>query len=47
MLRLIDVQLPLDHPEPALKQAILARLGIEAEALLSYHVFRRSYDARK
>jgi uncharacterized protein len=47
MLRLIDVQLPLDHPEPALKQAILARLGIEADALLSYHVFRRSYDARK
>jgi uncharacterized FAD-dependent dehydrogenase len=47
MLRLIDVQLPLDHPEPALKQAILARLGIDADALLGYHVFRRSYDARK
>jgi uncharacterized FAD-dependent dehydrogenase len=47
MLRLIDVHLPLDHPEPALKQAILARLGIEADSLLSYHVFRRSYDARK
>ena len=47
MLRLIDVQLPLDHPETALKQAILARLGVDAEALLGFTVFRRSYDARR
>jgi uncharacterized FAD-dependent dehydrogenase len=47
MLRLIDVQLPLDHPEPALKQAVLARLGVEDDALLGYTVFRRSYDARR
>ena len=47
MLRLIDVQLPLDHPEPALKEAVLARLGIPADALLDMHVFRRSYDARR
>ena len=47
MLRLIDVQLPLDHPEAALKQAILARLGVDAEALLGFTVFRRSYDARR
>ena len=47
MLRLIDVQLPLDHPEPALKQAILARLGVDDDALLGYTVFRRSYDARR
>ena len=47
MLRLIDVQLPLDHPEPALKEAVLARLGIAADALLGMHVFRRSYDARR
>jgi uncharacterized FAD-dependent dehydrogenase len=47
MLRLIDVQLPLDHPEPALKQAVLARLGIDEVALLGYTVFRRSYDARR
>ena len=47
MLRLIDVQLPLDHPESALKQAILARLGIDDQALLSFKVFRRSYDARR
>lgn len=47
MLRLIDVQLPLDHPEPALKEAVLARLGVEEDALLGYTVFRRSYDARR
>jgi uncharacterized protein len=47
MLRLIDVQLPLDHPEAALKQAILARLGVEEGALLNFTVFRRSYDARR
>lgn len=47
MLRLIDVQLPLDHPEPALRQAVLARLGIPADALLGLHVFRRGYDARR
>ncbi|MDB5842011.1 MAG: hypothetical protein JWQ23_3963 [Herminiimonas sp.] len=47
MLRLTDVQLPLDHPESGLESAILARLGITADALLGYTVFRRAYDARK
>jgi uncharacterized FAD-dependent dehydrogenase len=47
MLRLTDVQLPLDHPEEDLQRAILARLGIADEALLGYTIFRRSYDARK
>jgi uncharacterized FAD-dependent dehydrogenase len=47
MLRLIDVQLPLDHPEAALKQAVLARLGVNEDALLGFTVFRRSYDARR
>ena len=47
MLRLIDVQLPLDHPEAALKEAVLARLGIPEDALLDLHVFRRGYDARR
>ena len=47
MLRLIDVQLPLDHPEPALKEAVLARLGVDDDALLGYTVSRRSYDARR
>ena len=47
MLRLTDISLPLDHPESALQDAILARLGIGAEELDSFTVFRRAYDARK
>jgi uncharacterized FAD-dependent dehydrogenase len=47
MLRLSEVSLPLDHPESALRDAIVARLGIPAGDLLGWTVFRRSYDARK
>src|SRR5688572_17751603 len=47
MLRLTDLKLPLDHPEPALREAILARLGIAADELASYSVAKRSYDARR
>ena len=47
MLRLTDLKLPLDHPESALTDAILARLGIAADDLTGYTVAKRSYDARK
>lgn len=47
MLRLNEIKLPLNHEEPALKEAILARLGIAADALLQFTVHKRSYDARK
>ena len=47
MLRLTEIQLPLDHPESAIHAAILARLGIAADELIGYTIFRRSYDARK
>lgn len=47
MLRLTDLQLPLDHSEDALKQAILTQLCIREEDLLRYTIFRRGYDARK
>ncbi|MFZ6673675.1 NAD(P)/FAD-dependent oxidoreductase [Undibacterium sp. Xuan67W] len=47
MLRLTDIQLPLDHPESAIQAAILQRLGIAEEDLVSFIIFRRSYDARK
>lgn len=47
MLRLTEIQLPLDHPEADLTAAILARLGIDAAQLKSVALFRRSYDARK
>ncbi|MFZ6648209.1 NAD(P)/FAD-dependent oxidoreductase [Undibacterium sp. TJN25] len=47
MLRLTDIQLPLDHPESALKDAILHTLGIQEQELVSFAIFRRGYDARK
>ena len=47
MLRINELKLPLDHAEHALRDALLARLGIGADALLGFTVFKRSYDARK
>jgi uncharacterized FAD-dependent dehydrogenase len=47
MLRITDIKLPLDHAESALRDAILARLGIAADALAGFTVAKRSYDARK
>lgn len=47
MLRLTDIQLPLDHPEAAIRLAVLAKLKIVDEELLSVEIFRRSVDARK
>jgi uncharacterized FAD-dependent dehydrogenase len=47
MLRLTDLKLPLDHSESALREAILARLGIAADELAGYTVAKRSYDARR
>ncbi len=47
MLRLTDIQLPLNHAEADLKNAILKRLKIEASDLISFNIFKRSYDARK
>ena len=46
MLRLNEIKLPLDHEADALAAAILERLGIEPSDLLSFNVFKRSYDAR-
>jgi len=47
MIRITNLQLPLDHDEQALNQAILARLSIQAADLLDFVVYRRGYDARK
>ena len=47
MLRITELKLPLEHSETALKTAIVQRLGISAEDLLSYTVFRQGHDARK
>ncbi|MEG3975074.1 NAD(P)/FAD-dependent oxidoreductase [Microcoleus sp. herbarium8] len=47
MLRITEIKLPLDHPESAIASAILKKLQIPPEELLSYSIFKRSYDARK
>ncbi|ALO47497.1 NAD(P)/FAD-dependent oxidoreductase [Pseudohongiella spirulinae] len=47
MIRITELSLPLDHPPEALRQAIVARLGIQGADLSAFTVFKRSYDARK
>ena len=47
MLRINELKLPLNHPDAALREAILARLGILDAELLDFSVYKRSYDARK
>ena len=47
MLRLTELKLPLEHPPEALRAAILKRLELADDALLSFSIFKRSYDARK
>ncbi len=47
MIRITDLSLPLDHPEAALRAALLSRLGVDSAALRSFTVFKRSHDARK
>ncbi len=47
MLRITELRLPLDHAEPALRLAILARLGLSDSELTGFTVFKRAWDARK
>ena len=47
MLRITELRLPLDHPGPALREAVLARLKLPDAAVGDIHVFRRGYDARR
>lgn len=47
MLRITELRLPLDHPEEDLRKALVTRLGIKPDDLLSFSVFRRAWDARK
>ncbi|EGU0166313.1 NAD(P)/FAD-dependent oxidoreductase [Vibrio parahaemolyticus] len=47
MIRINEIKLPLDHEEGALLDAITKKLGIRAEKVISFNVFRRGYDARK
>src|SRR5207344_3606833 len=47
MLRITELRLPLDHRTEALREAVVARLGITDADLLGFSVFRRGYDARR
>jgi uncharacterized protein len=47
MLRITELRLPLNHTDAELKSAILSKLTITDDKLLSYSVFRRAFDARK
>ena len=47
MLRLTEIKLPLGHSDDDIKAAIIRRLDIAADELLSHAVFKRGTDARK
>jgi uncharacterized FAD-dependent dehydrogenase len=47
MLRIAELKLPLNHTDAALRQAVLERLGIGADQLIDFTVFKRSHDARR
>jgi uncharacterized FAD-dependent dehydrogenase len=47
MLRLTDINLPLDHDDDALAAAIVERLGVGRDELRGFTVARRGYDARR
>jgi uncharacterized FAD-dependent dehydrogenase len=47
MLRLTELKLPLDHAPDALRAAVLARLRILEDDLVTLSIARRGYDARR
>jgi len=47
MIRISNINLPLDHDDQALSQNILTTLEISKDQLISFNMFRRGYDARK
>jgi uncharacterized protein len=47
MLRITELRLPLAHPDEALRQALVSRLGVQDADLHAFTVFKRAYDARK
>ena len=46
MIRLTELQLPLDYTPETLRQAVVKRLALAEADLLDLTVFKRSYDAR-
>jgi len=47
MIHITELRLPLEHTEADLRSAVIERLGITPAQLLSFEIFKRSYDARK
>jgi len=47
MIRLSELKLALDHTPDDLKGLILQTLGIASTELARWHIFKRSFDARK
>ena len=47
MIHITELRLPLEHTEADLRAAVIERLGIKPSQLLSFEIFKRSYDARK
>lgn len=47
MIHITELRLPLEHTEDELRAAIIERLAILPADLLSFDIFKRSYDARK
>lgn len=47
MLRLTEIKLPLEHKPEAVFAAVVARLGVSAQDIISWNIFRRAHDARK
>ena len=47
MIRLTELKLPLDHAETALPALAAQTLGLDASALQTVHIHKRSFDARK
>ena len=47
MLRISEIKLPLDLPDEAIESAVITKLKIARDQLVSYSIFKRSYDARR
>ena len=47
MIRLTEIKLPLAHSDTAIADAVVRTLGIQANELQSFHIFKLSFDARK
>ena len=46
MLRLINLNVPLDYTEDSLRSVLLTKLRLAPDQLISFHISRRSIDAR-